>query len=129
MVEDGVKIDAPQTGMMRFRVPPNSVGKYVTLSAPNGQPFRVLVPTTASVGDMLQVKIPDNLLNTSNQQPQSNQRDGNNVPGTQLMSVICPANARPGQTIEIMVANIGKMRVQVPQSAIPGQAFYFRVRA
>lgn len=44
------------------------------------------------------------------------------------MQVVCPRGAKPGDTIEMNVPGIGKMRVKVPPKAKPGKPFYFRVR-
>lgn len=120
---DDVKVDAPSSNKMRFRVPPNGPGRQVRVNPPNGGPaFMVQVPATARVGDLMQVEIPNRNRPASPRSPPSG-----GVPGTQLMKVVCPANKRPGDYIQMNVPGKGLMRVQVPATGVPGQPFYFRI--
>lgn len=123
----GVKVSNEPSEFVRFRVPANGPGNVVMVNAPSGDSFRVRVPRTNKVGDVMQVRIPEHIRDRA-RAPSSVPNSGANSGGTRELQAICPSSAFPGQMIFVNVPGKGRMRVRVPNGIRPGQTFKFRVR-
>ncbi|CAJ1333817.1 unnamed protein product [Effrenium voratum] len=96
------------------QVPPGVVpGQPLTVTAPGGPSFIIVVPEGASPGAMLRVQRPPN---TSGDTPLA-LGDQNGTANKVLLSVSVPAGVRPGQMLAVKVPDGRELTVVVPPDA------------